>query len=184
RIEITPYTEVSSNNKILLERLERKFKNLNCNLDYQFLNVGKAINSTIDNLNTEYLLILSPGNQVSRSNLKRLLKELPHIASDIVLNEPNNLINSKKETYTDSLESGIFNLDFIKNKQINFDEEINIINNSFLIEALDNVETISYLSYHLVNKMNDGDKYNSSNTYLLEEYKKIEEKIVDRKSVV
>src|SRR5699024_9612257 len=138
-------------NETLLERIARKYKNVDCFLEDTSSNVNRAINSSISSIQSEFFFILSPGNQVSRSNIKVLRKDLENVNEDIVLCEINNLIASRKESNSFELESGIFSTEFIKENQVNLDEAINVINNSFLFEAFSKASSVKYLTYNLVN---------------------------------
>lgn len=177
-IKIASYNDISVRNKTILERITRKYNNVDCTLEKTNSNVNVAINSSISNIESEYLFILKPGNQVSRSNLKVLLKELENSSEDIILGETNNLIESRKESNSFELESGIFNLKFIQKNQINFDEEISVFNNSFLLESLSKASSIKYLTYYLVNKLKEADSNETDSIYLLNEYEKIESKTI------
>lgn len=177
-IRVVPYNNVSPKNETLLERIARKYKNVDCFLEDTSSNVNRAVNSSISSIQSEFFFILSPGNQVSRSNIKVFLKDLENVNEDIVLCEINNLIASRKESNSFELESGIFSTEFIKENQVNLDEAINVINNSFLVEAFSKASSVKYLTYNLVNKMKDTEGKESNNIYLLEEYKKVESKTI------
>src|SRR5699024_7714968 len=69
-------------------------------------------------------------------------------------------------------------LKFIQKNQINFDEEISVFNNSFLLEALSKASSIKYLTYYLVNKLKEANSKETDSIYLLNEYEKIEDKTI------
>src|SRR5699024_4096601 len=106
-IRVVPYNNVSPKNETLLERIARKYKNVDCFLEDTSSNVNRAVNSSISSIQSEFFFILSPGNQVSRSNIKVFLKDLENVNEDIVLCEINDLIASRKESNSFELESGI-----------------------------------------------------------------------------
>ena len=69
----------NSNNILLKNKLEKKFKNLNVIISGNNLGFGKAFNLGIKNIRAKYVLHLNPDAKINYPNIKKLFYFLKYL---------------------------------------------------------------------------------------------------------
>lgn len=140
-----------------------------------------ALNKAIKTVNTKYFTFLIPGNRLSKQELLNIGKLIEKDDIDLIVAKHNNLIEDNIKTDLSLTESNIktdsviYSTKFIKGNNIEFNENLTVFNDLFILTSLTLPHKLYKLSKPFSLKLNT-DIYSYLNRYeLLNEFKLIEE---------
>jgi GT2 family glycosyltransferase len=122
----------NSNNSLLKNKLEKKFKNLNVIISGNNLGFGKAFNLGIKNIHAKYVLHLNPDAKINYQNIKRLFYFLKKNSSAAIVapreilkkqNSKKIIISNKLFSEVDYVKGSVYVLNVKNCKKTNFFDE-------------------------------------------------------------